>query len=69
MTAADAIKFLYNKQSGGKTLNYKTLEGNTTYAAFLRKFMEIVNILESTEYDINKMRSEDLLLIRNILRK
>lgn len=70
MTAADAIKFLYNKQSGGKTLNYKTLEGNTTYAAFLRKFMEIVNILESTEYDINKMRSEDaLLLIRNIFKK
>ena len=32
--------------------------------------MEIVNILESTEYDIHKMRSEDaLLLIRNIFEK
>ena len=58
MNSGEALKVLF-KSNRGKELNYKNLEGNATYAAFINKFTEIANSIAGTEYDVMKQTAED----------
>lgn len=57
MTPGDALKILF-RSNKGKELNFKALEGNSTYSSFISKFLEIANAIDDTEYDIKKMSAE-----------
>lgn len=58
MSATDALKVLFRK-SRDRSFNYNSLEGNSTYASFIRCFIEIVNIINGTEFDVNKLSAND----------
>ena len=60
MTSAEALKILF-RSNRGKDLNFKVLEGNATYYAFISKFLEIANAIDDTEYDIRKMSADSVI--------
>ena len=60
MTPGDALKFLYRSYKS-KELNYKSLEGNSTFASFISIFMEIANAIDDTEYDVKKLSADNAI--------
>lgn len=51
---------LINKNSGGNSLNYRTIEGNRTQAALFDAYQEIISISGHGEYDFSSMKSEKI---------
>ncbi len=69
LSSAEALKLLF-RSVRGKDLNFKNLEGNVTFAAFVSKFVEIANLIDDTEYDVKKMSAEDALdLVRKVFER
>lgn len=60
ITANEALKILFGAKAKGLKLNYKTLEGNNTSAAFYKKFLEIVDASGHGEYILEKMPSDEV---------
>lgn len=70
MSSKDVLKFLFGSKSRVKDLNYKSIEGNSTYRVILSKFLDIANEAEGTEYDLKKMTEEEAIdAIRRIFDK
>lgn len=63
MSDKDALKLLYGKAAMNYILNYKELEGNRTMCALYRAFLKIVAMSGHDEYDINKLKAEDIEFI------
>ncbi len=60
MTPGDALKILY-RSNKSKELNFKSLEGNSTFASFTSIFMEIVNAVDDAENDVRKMPADSVI--------
>lgn len=59
LSSSDAAESLFGKRSG-VTMNYKTLDGNKTTAAIFKQLIEIVNISGHGDWDIKKMKYENV---------
>ena len=57
------MKLLYGKAAKNYDLNYKELEGNRTLCALYRAFLKIVAMSGHDEYDINKLKAEEIEFI------
>lgn len=60
ITSGDALKILF-KTNRGRELNYKNLEGNSTYATLINKFAEIASYVSGVEIDVKKLTAEDVI--------
>lgn len=66
MSATDVLSFLKYK-SRKYELNFKTVEGNATMAAFYAKCVDIINASGHGEYNAEKLSFDDLdMLVREI---
>jgi len=59
MSAKDALTLLFGKRISYE-MNFKSLEGNRTYYTIVSKLMDIVNAIEQSESDVNKMSADEI---------
>lgn len=59
MSKKDALTLLFGT-SNGYEMNYKSLEGNHTLYRIFRKYLEIVDTSGHGEYDIDKMKADEI---------
>lgn len=60
LSGNDVLKILFGKESENWKINYKNLEGNTTNAAFLNAYEQML-FIEGNEMNFGKMTPTDIL--------
>lgn len=60
LSKRDALTLLFDKAAKKYDLNYKEIEGNRTLTTLYRAFFDIISLSGHEEYDINKLKADEV---------
>ncbi|MBO6222153.1 MAG: type II CRISPR RNA-guided endonuclease Cas9 [Bacteroidales bacterium] len=66
MPAKEALKVLFGKDSKYYETNYRDIQGNETFSAFVSLFLKAIGSIDDSEYDTKKLSADYIMDILNI---